>query len=117
MLVVKDYFIHHSNEGGVIHVLAGMPTEPVPGQKRIRMLAEDAFPEGTRARAYVENYGILIGPDNLRERKPTEVDSYGGWELHEDADGAWAIRHEPFGHVTARKADELYGLIDDFEED
>ena len=116
-LVVKDYFTHHSEEGGIIHVLAGSPTELVPGKPQWRMLSEDAFPEGTKSRAYVAEYGILIDSDNLRDRKPTEVDTYGGWELHEDADGAWAVRLAPFGHITARKADELYGIIDDFGED
>lgn len=116
-LVVKNYFIHHSDEGGCIHVLAGSPTEPVPGQKRIRMVAESAFPEGTKARAYVETYGILVGRENLREKAETEVDSYGGWLLHEDADGAWATRYEPHGHITARSADALYSLIDDCEGD
>lgn len=111
-IVVKNYFIHHSDEGGVIHVYAGTPTEAVPGQKRIRMIAEDAFEEGTRPHAYVKEYGILVGPENLREKKPTEVDIYGGWILHEDANGAWAIREEPFGRITARRADDLYGLID-----
>lgn len=115
-LVVKDYFIHHSEKGGAIHVLAGMPTEAVPGQKRIRMVAEDAFAKGTRARAYVEEYGILVGPENLREKADTEVDSYGGWLLHEDADGAWACR-EDGGHIVAPRADALYEIIDGFEED
>ena len=116
-LVVKNSFTHHSDEGGIIVVLADSPTEPVPGQARLRMLAEDAFEEGTPERAYVETYGILVGPENLRERADTEIDTYRGWELHEDADGAWAVRSEPHGHITARSADALYDLIDEYEED
>lgn len=115
-LVVKNTFTHASNEGGFITILAGSPTDPVPGQERIRMLAEDAFDVGTPERAYVEAYGMLIGPENLRERKDTEVGTYRGWQLHEDADGAWAERDTPFGHVVARRIDALYDLVDEYEE-
>lgn len=115
-LVVKNSFTHHSDEGGVIIVLADSPTEPVPGQDRIRMVAEDAFDIGTPQRAYVETYGILVGPDNLRERADTEIDTYRGWELHEDADGAWATNGRVGGHVVARRADQLYDLIDEHDE-
>lgn len=116
-LVVKEYFIHHSGEGDVIHVYAGSPTEPVPGQKRIRMVAEDAFPEGSRSRAYVAQYSVLVSPTNLREKASTEVDSYGGWLLHEDANGAWATNGQVGGHIIAPRADALYDMIDAFEED
>lgn len=116
-LVVKNSFTHHSIEGGFITVLADSPTEPVPGQEPIRMLSENTFEVGTPERAYVEAYGILIGPGNLRERKDTEVDTYMGWQLHEDADGAWAVRDTPFGHVVARRIDELYDLVDEYEVD
>lgn len=115
-LVVKNSFTHHSDEGGVIIVLADSPTEPVPGQDRIRMVAEDAFDIGTPQRAYVEMYGILVGPENLRERADTEIDIYRGWELHEDANGAWATNGRVGGHVVARRADQLYDLIDEHDE-
>lgn len=114
--VVKNTFMHHSVEGGAICVLADSPTEPVPGQDRLRMVAGDAFDEGTPQRAYVETYGILIGPENLRERPNTEVDTYRQWHLHEDVDGAWATRDAPFGHVTTRHLEDLYDLIDEYEE-
>lgn len=117
VLVVRDSFIHWgAGSEHPIHVLAGTPTKAIPGQKRIRMVAEDAFEPGTHARAYVETYGILIGPENLRERGPTEIDSYGGWFLHEDADGAWATNGRIGGHITAKRADQLYDLIDDFDD-
>lgn len=115
-LVVKNSFTHHSDEGGVIVVLADSPTEPIPGQPRLRMLAEDAFDEGTPERAYVENYGIIISPENLREKAPTEVDTYRKWALHEDANGAWATNGLIGGHVVAPRLEALYALIDEHEE-
>lgn len=116
-LVVKDTFIHWgAGSEHPIHVLADSPTEAIPGQKSLRQLSEDAFEAGTHARAYVETYGILIGPENLRDRPPTEIDSYGGWFLHEDADGAWATNGRIGGHITARRVDQLYDLIDEWED-
>lgn len=116
-LVVKNTFVHHSVEGGAISVLADSPTEPIPGHEPLRMLAEDAFDAGTPERTYVEAYGIIVGPENLRDRPDSEVDTYGGWTLYEDANGAWATRDAFFGHVTARRVDALYDLIDEYEEE
>lgn len=116
-LVVKNTFTHHSVEGGIICILADSPTEPVPGQARIRMVSEDAFDAGTPERAYAKAYGILVWPDNLRERADTEVGTFLQWTLHEDADGAWATRQYPYGKVTARRVDQLFDLIEDYEED
>lgn len=116
VLVVRDSFIHWgAGSEHPIYVLSGSATEAIPGQKRIRMLAADAFEPGTHSRAYVETYGVLIGPENLREKPDTEIDSYGGWFLHEDADGAWAIGRYG-GHITARRVDQLYELIDAFDD-
>lgn len=115
-LVVKDTFIHWgAGSEHPIYVLADSPTEAVPGQKSLRLVSDVAFPEGTISRAYSEEHGILVGRDNLREKPDTEIDSYGGWFLHEDADGAWA--HGPYGgHLTARRVDQLYDLIDEWED-
>ena len=116
-LVVKDSFIHWgAGNEHPIYVLSGSATEAIPGQKSLRLLSEDAFEPGTHARAYVETYGVLIGPENLRDRAPTEVDTYGGWILHEDADGAWATNGRIGGHITARRVDQLYDLIDEFDD-
>jgi hypothetical protein len=114
-LVVKNTFIHWgAGDEHPIHIFADTPTEAIPGQKRIRMVAEGAFEPGTHARAYVETYGILIGPENLREKPDTEIDSYGGWFLHKDANGAWA--EGPHGGLlTAKRVDQLYDLIDEWE--
>lgn len=115
--VVKSAFMHHSDEGGIIHVRAGSPTEAIPDQKRLRLLSPDAFEPGTPERAYAEEYGILIGLDNLRYKAATEVDTYLAWTIHEDQDGAWAVRDNPHRHVTAPRVSALYELIDDAEED
>ena len=116
-LVVKNTFIHWgAGNEHPIHVLAGSPTDAVPGQKRIRMVSDTAFAEGTIARAYSEEFGILIGLDNLREKRDTEIDIYDGWQLHEDADGAWAVRDPMDCILRAPRADALYELIDAYEE-
>ena len=115
-LVVKNTFMHHSEEGGVICVLADSPTEPVPSKPEWRMLSNDAFDVGTPERTYVETYGILIGSNNLRDRAPTEVDTYRRWTLHEDANGAWATREPMFGLVQAKRLDALMDLIDSYED-
>lgn len=116
-LVVKETFIHWgAGSEHPIHVLAGSPTEAIEGQKGIRMVSETAFPEGTPSRAYSEDYGILVGADNLRDKPDTEVDSYGGWFLHEDQNGAWAFRQAPHAHLTAPRVDILYELIDAFDD-
>lgn len=116
-IVVKNTFIHWGlGEEHPIHVFAGAPTEAIPGQDRIRMVSDTAFQEGTRARAYSEEYGILVGSDNLRQKPDTEIDSYGGWFLHEDANGAWASG--PYGgHLTAARGDQLYELIDNLDDE
>ena len=114
-LVVKNTFTHYSLEGGAITVLADSPTEPIPEHEPLRMVAYDAFDAGTPEQAYVEEFGIIVGPENLRDRPDTEVDTYLGWRLHEDADGAWATRDAPFEHITARRVEQLYDTIDAYE--
>ena len=117
-LVVKNTFIHWgAGNEHPIHVFAGSPTEAIPGQKSIRMVSDDAFQPGTLAREYAEQYGILIGPDNLREKADTELDTYDGWQLHEDADGAWAVRDPIDGILRAPRADALYDLIDGIDDE
>ncbi|MEN9419369.1 MAG: hypothetical protein RI988_2989 [Pseudomonadota bacterium] len=115
-LVVKNTFIHWgAGSEHPIYVLADSPTEAIPGQKSLRLVSDAAFPEGTISRAYSEEHGILVGRDNLREKPDTEIDSYGGWFLHEDADGAWA--QGPYGgHLTAKRVEQLYDLIDEWED-
>jgi len=116
-LVVKDTFIHWgAGNEHPIHVFAGSPTEAIEGQDRIRVVSDTAFQEGTLSRAYSEEYGILVGPDNLRDKPDTEVDSYGGWFLHEDQNGAWASRDPIDGVLTAPRVEVLYELIDAFDD-
>lgn len=116
-LVVKNTFIHWgAGSEHPIHVFAGSPTEAIEGQDRLRVVSDTAFAEGTLSRAYSEKYGIIVGPDNLRDRPDTEVDTYGGWFLHEDADGAWA--GGPYGDVlTAPRVEALYDMIDALDDD
>lgn len=116
-LVVKNTFIHWgAGNEYPIHVFADSPTEAIPGQDRIRMVSDSAFQEGTFARAYSAEYGILVGPENLRDKPDTEIDSYGCWFLHEDANGAWATGG-PYGAIlTAKRGDQLYDLIDEYDD-
>lgn len=110
MFVVKETFTYVYGAGHFVQVPTGTRIEKGP-EPRQYWVDPSIFPKGSIERHDAEHYGIRVPPDNVRETLPSEVDVYRGWQIHEDANGAWAIG--PFDEqARAERADALYDVID-----